>query len=80
MTSQYFLHYSLAIGFLVLVGFLSYAVYNLSQSLKKTTSILTRADLLAKDVEDFKNFIKQGISYLTGLVVKRGGDKNGKQK
>ncbi len=80
MESQNFINYSVGIGFLILVGFLSYAAFTLSRTLNKFTSILTKADSLAKDVEDFKNFIKQGISYLTGLVVKKGGDKHGKQK
>ena len=80
MISLNFLYYSLGIGFLILVGFLSYAVFNLAQTLKKSTSILAKVDDVAKDVEDLKNYIKQGILYLIGLFVKKGGDKNGKQK
>jgi len=80
MVSQNFMNYSVGIGFLILVVFLSYATFSLSRTLNKFTSILTKADALAKDAEDFKNYIKQGILYLVSLFVKKGGDKNGKQK
>ena len=78
MTSQDFLFYSLGIGFLILVGFLSYAAFNLSQTLKKSTSILEKVDDITKDVDDLKNVIKHGIQYLMNLFTKKGGDKNGK--
>ena len=78
MISQNFLYYSLGIGFLILVGFLSYAALSLSKTLKKLTSILIKVDDVAKDADDLKNYIKQGILYLTKFFVKKGGDKHGK--
>lgn len=78
MTSQDFLFYSVGVGFLILVGFLSYAAFNLSQTLKKSTSILEKVDDITKDVDDLKNVIKHGIKYLMNLFTKKGGDKNGK--
>ncbi|MEK7470656.1 MAG: hypothetical protein AAB622_01490 [Patescibacteria group bacterium] len=78
MAPQDFLFYSLGIGFLILVGFLSYAAYNLSITLKELTSILTKVDDIAKDAEDLKNYIKNGIQFLINMFVKKGGDKNGK--
>jgi hypothetical protein len=42
------------------------------------TSILAKVDDVAKDAEELKNYIKQGILYLKNLFVKKGGDKNGK--
>jgi hypothetical protein len=76
MISQNFLYYSLAIGFLILVGFLSYAAFNLSKTLKETTSILTKVDDVAKDVDDLKNGIKSGILTLISMFIKKGGDNN----
>ena len=78
MISLNFLYYSLGIGFLILVGFLSYVAFSLSKSLKELTSILIKVDDVAKDAEELKNYIKQGILYLKNVLVKKGGDKNGK--
>lgn len=78
MSSLDILYYSLAAGFLILVGFVSYAAFNLSQTLKETTSILERIDDITKDVEEFKNYIKQGILYLKSLFTRKGGEKNDK--
>jgi hypothetical protein len=80
MISQNFLYYSIGIGFLILVGFLSYAAFSLSKTLKKLTSILFKIDDVVKDANDLKNYIKQGILYLMSIFIKKGGDKNGKQK
>lgn len=79
LTSQDFLFYSLGLGFLILVGFLSYSSYNLSKSLKQLTSILTKVDGIATDVESLKDIIKNGILYLVSMFSKKGGDKNGKK-
>ncbi len=80
MVSSDFLFYSLGIGFLILVGFVCYAAVNLSQTLKKLTSILVKVDDIAKDAEDLKNTIKLGILNLMSMFLKKGkgGDKNGK--
>ena len=78
MTSLNILYYSLAIGFLVLVGFVSYVAFTLSKTLKELSSILIKVDDVAKDAEEIKNFIKNGIVYLKDMFVKKGGDKDGK--
>lgn len=73
MSSLDVLYYSLAVGFLVLVGFLSYAAYTLSQTLKRSTSILEKVDDMAKDAEELKNYIKNGILYLKDMFTKKRG-------
>lgn len=77
MSSQDFFFYSLGIGFLVLVGFISYSALSLSKTLKNLTSILEKIDDIAKDANELKNYIKQGILYLMNIFSKKGGDKNG---
>jgi len=74
-SSQDFLFFALGIGFLILVGFLSYAAYNIAQTFKQSTSILIKVDDITKDVEDFKDFIKYGILYLKDIIFKKGGEK-----
>lgn len=71
MISLNFLYYSLGIGFLVLVGFLSFAAYSLSESLKKISSILVKVDDVAKDAENLKDLIKNGVIYLMGMFTKK---------
>jgi len=68
-----FLYYSLGIGFLVLVGFVSYAAFNLSRTLKRLTSVLIKVDDVAKDADDLKNLIKSGVLGLVSMFVKKGG-------
>lgn len=60
------------------MGFVSYAAFNLSKTLKKLTSILEKVDDITKDVDELKNFIKYGILALKSMLVRKGGDKNGK--
>lgn len=80
MTSQDFLYYSLGAGFLILVGFFSYSAYNLSKSLKETTSILRKVDDITKDVESLKDVIKNGILYLLSMFTKKEVKKNDNKK
>lgn len=89
MTSLNFLYYSLGIGFLILVGFISYAALSLSETLKRSTSILIKIDDLAQDADNLKNMIKNGVLGLlsmfsgkanspTGSTARRGGDTHDK--
>lgn len=78
--SQDFLFYSLGVGFLILVGFISYSFYNLSKSLKEATSILEKVDSITKDVESLKDLIKNGILYLLSIFNKKEVKKNGNKK
>lgn len=78
MVSGDFLNYSIGLGFLILAGFASYAFYNLSLTLKESTSILTKVDDITKDVESLKDVIKNGILYLLNIFKKKevkGNDK-----
>ena len=75
-----FLYYSLGIGFLILVGFLSYAAISLSQTLKRMTSILVKVDDITKDVNDLKDLIKSGILYLLSMFNKKEVKKNDNKK
>lgn len=77
MVAADFLYYSIGIGFLVLVGFVSYTVFTLSVTLKELTSILVKVNDIAKDANELKNIIKSGIVYLKSLVFRKAGDKNG---
>lgn len=76
MNTQDLLVYTFGIGFLVLMGFLSYAAYWLAQSLKRLTSILQNAENVTNDVSMFKNWIKLGLLNLLSMFLKRGGEKN----
>ncbi|MFZ3301364.1 MAG: DUF948 domain-containing protein [Microgenomates group bacterium] len=80
MDSVTFLNYSLGVGFIVLVGFISFAFYNLSKSLKEVTSILSKVDSITKDVESLKDIIKSGITYLVSMFSnKKEVNKNDKR-
>jgi hypothetical protein len=78
MLSLNLLYFSLAIGFLILVGFISYAAYNLSITLKRLTSVLVKVDDVAKDADDLKNLIKSGVLGLLSMFTKKGGEEDGK--
>lgn len=67
MNALDFLYYSLGVGFLVFVGFASYSLFNLSITLKTSTSILLKVDDITKDVESLKDVIKNGILYLLSM-------------
>lgn len=76
MVSQDFLFYSLGLGFLVLVGFLSYAAYSLAQSLKTLTLVLKNAEDISNDIGELKNGIKFGLLNLLHIFFKKkGGEK-----
>ena len=76
MDSTNFLNYSIAVGFLVLVVFISYAFYNLAKSLKEATAILSKVDSITKDVESLKDVVKSGILYLVSMFSTKRGVKN----
>jgi hypothetical protein len=74
MTSQEFMNISVGISALVLTGFLSYAAFNLSKTLKKFDTIADRLEGITKDVEEFKDFIKYGATHLKNIIVKKAAD------
>lgn len=71
MDSVSFLNYSVGLGFLVLAGFISFAFYRLSKSLKEVAAILSKVDDITKDVESLKEIIKSGILYLVSMFSKK---------
>ena len=78
MVSQDFLYYSLGVGFLILVGFLSYTAYQLAQSLKTLNLILQNAEDITNDVDMLKNGVKFGFLNILSMFLKKGGKKDGK--
>ena len=64
---------------MILVGFLSYAAFSLSHTLKELTSILEKVDDIAKDADELRKIIENGVLYLKNMFVKKGGDKDGKK-
>jgi hypothetical protein len=67
VTSQEFLYYSLAIGFIILVGFISFTMYHLAKALESLKVLIDNIEDTAKDINIIKNRIKLGA--LTGLVT-----------
>lgn len=72
MTSQDFFYYSWGFGFLIGVGFLSYALYNLAITLKELKSVLEKVDDVATGVDEIKNSIKFGLLNVVSMFLKKG--------
>ena len=75
MASQDFLFYSLGLGFLILVGFLSYAAYCLAKSLKTLSLILQDAEDISNDINKLEKGIKSRLLNLLRIFLKKGGEK-----
>ncbi len=75
MTSQDFLYYSLAIGFIVLAGYLCYTLYHLAEALKSLKLLIDNIEDTAKDLNVIKNKIKLGalttLGTLLGTLLKK---------
>ena len=69
MSSQEFLYYSLAIGFIVLVGFTSYAMFYLTNALKTLRILLDDIDDTTWDFNLIKNKIKLGALTAIGAAL-----------
>lgn len=71
---------SLSIGFIVLVGTVSYAAFQLVQTLRSIKILVEDIDDTAKDVRIAKEATKLNIfrivSMVLGLFFKKGGEKN----
>jgi len=67
VTSQDFLFYILAFGFIILVGFVSYTAYRLAEALKSLKVLIDNLEDTARDLNIVKNKIKLGA--LTSLVT-----------
>lgn len=79
MQSLDFLYYSLGIGFLVLVGFLSYVLYFAAADLKEVKRILENIEQVT-DIDFIGNRIKLSIMNYVGRFFDKGGDKRGKKQ
>lgn len=77
----------MGIGFLILVGFISFACFRLSQTLKSVKELVDDAKNLTQDVKSIKDQIQVGLAKLlntilnagTLLLNKKGGKKYGKK-
>jgi hypothetical protein len=69
MTSQDFLFFSLAVGFIILASFVSFAFLQLAQTLRSLKQVLDSAGSISRDVEAVKDQIKSGAltAFLTTL-------------
>lgn len=64
-----FLYYSLALGFLVLVGFISYAMYQLGQTLKSVQRITNGVEHFTHDLQITKERMKlSALNVIMGLI------------
>ncbi len=81
-TTQDLLYVCVALGFVVLVGYLSYAAYHLGQALKSLKLVLDETEDITRDVQKVKDQIKHGVASAAtaalGVFLKRGGVKDGK--
>lgn len=69
MATQDFLFYALGIGFLVLVGFLSYASYWLAQSLKALTRTVQNAESITSDIFALRNWLEFSFLKLISTFI-----------
>lgn len=70
------LYFSLSIGFLILVGFVSYAMYRLSLTLDSLKVVLDDVEDITHDVQQMKNSVKGGITgtfFRIAKLIKRRG-------
>lgn len=79
MLSLNVLYYALAVGFLVLVGFFSYVLYQLGQTLEILKKTVEEIEEIVSEIVVLKNSFKLGI---LGLVSRwlncqeKGGGRN----
>lgn len=77
-------YYSLSVGFLILVIFISYASFNIAQTLKKIKMVIEKVDDVAMDVQFVKNKFQVGLLGILLEILKRfagrGGDKTYERK
>lgn len=71
MGTQDFLFFALGGGFLILVGFLSFAAYRLAQFLKTLTLIFQDAKNITNNIAMLKNWIKLGLLNLLSLFLNK---------
>lgn len=84
MTSSDFLNYTLGIGFLILVGILTYTLYRASQVFAAIRGLIENLKGVANVVRLTQSRVKFTMLSLASIVLNKlftkGGEKNGKQK
>lgn len=81
MYSLDFLYYALGVGFLILIGFICYVLYQLGLNLKETKIILSNVRDITTDVNMAGSQLKLFALNLIGKFFGgRGGDKSGSKK
>ena len=68
------LYISLTIGFLILVGFVSYAAYQLGQTLKSIRRVANEVEGTTRDIEIIKDEIKYGLLGILRRLVGASGE------
>lgn len=63
------LYYTLTIGFVVLVIFISYAFYEFSKTLRSARDLIENVDDITRDVSNVKNTFKSGILGVAAMVL-----------
>lgn len=74
MQSLDVLYFSLSIGFLVLAGFISFAAFQLAQTLKSARLLIMDAKDIVKDVQAVKDGVTRGILQLISSFFRRKKD------
>lgn len=78
MSTQDFFYLVASFGFIILVGFISYAAFHLARTLKSLKLLIDQTEDITSDINKVKNQLKSGIAKLViaGLsaLKKRGGD------
>jgi hypothetical protein len=75
MSSLDALYYALAGGFLIFVGFISFALYRLGIALETLNRVLQEVEDVARDVSSAKNFLKVGLLGIVDRLL--GGPRRG---
>lgn len=73
MVAQDFFFYSLGLGFLILVGFLAYAIFCISRSFNTLNLVLKNALDVSDDISDFEKGLKFKLRSLLQIFFKKRG-------
>ncbi len=79
MSSLDTLYYALAFGFLVFVGFTSFALFRLGMALETLNRVLKDIEDVTRDIDSAKNFLKVGLWGVINRLLggpRRGGGKD----
>jgi hypothetical protein len=81
MYSLDFLYYALGVGFLILIGFICYVLYQLGLNLRETKIILSNVRDITTDVNLAGSQIKLiALNFLGRFFGKKGGERNDRKR